>query len=276
MCYIIYNNILGKEQDLVVPVFNRGLMYGDGFFETIIFANGKLQYYDQHYLRLTAAAVASKIELPSTLQKDELKAQIFALIDKNNLGNIQRIRITCWRGGLGLYTPQVNTAEFLITVSVGVLAPPIKQVVGIFEDMYKPYSELSPFKTLSANIYVQAGIARETLQADDMVILGANRTIAECGASNIFFIKDNQLFTPSLFSGCIEGIIRNEIIKWCASNEEICVQKEISITEVLDAEMVFTANVTGLSAIMQIAHKKFATNHLLAEKLFQKFTITPL
>ena len=275
MPYVLYNQQLIKEEDLKLPIHNRGLLYGDGFFETIVFENNELRYYTAHYNRLCSAAMASNIVLPESMSLENLEHQLVALIGKNELDGMQRIRITCWRGGIGLYTPEGNKAEVLMTISQGTNAPEYKQNVGVYNDMYKPYSKLSFCKTLSANIYVQASIARQVMQVDDLIILGCNKVIAECCSSNIFFIQNNSLFTPAIESGCIDGIMRNEILKWCAENGIHCTAVMISIDELSQVEMAFTANVTGLSSIASIAGVQYLTSHPIYERLKEKFNLTP-
>ncbi len=275
MPYALYNQQLIKEDDLKLPIQNRGFLYGDGFFETIVFANNELKYFNAHYARLCKAAKASNIILPASMSLENLEKQLVALIDKNELEGMQRIRITCWRSGLGLYTPEGNTAQVLMTVSQGTTTPACKQNVGVFTDMYKPYSTLSFCKTLSANIYVQASIARQALQLDDLIILGSNKVIAECCSSNIFFIQNKSVFTPTLESGCIDGIMRNEIVKWCSENGIICNEIMITIDELSQFEMAFTANVTGLSSIASIDGINYLTQHPIYERLKEKFNLIP-
>ena len=275
MPYALYNQQFIKEEDLKLPFQNRGFLYGDGFFETIVFANNKLEFFTAHYNRLCKAAKASNIVLPASMSLENLEQQIVTLICKNELEGMQRIRITCWRGGLGLYTPEGNMAEVLITNSQGTTAPTCKQNVGVFTDMFKPYSTLSFCKTLSANIYVQASIARQALQLDDLIILGCNKVIAECCSSNIFFIQNNSLFTPALESGCIDGIMRNEILKWCAENGIHCTEVMITMDELSQVEIAFTANVTGLSSIASIVGVNYQTSHPIYERLKEQFNLIP-
>ena len=122
---------------------------------------------------------------------------------------------------------------------------------------------------------MQASIARQALEVDDMIILGANKIIAECCSSNIFFIQNNILSTPAIESGCIDGIMRNEILKWCAENGIHCTEVMITMDELSQVEMAFTANVTGLSSIASIAGVHYQTSHQIYERLKEKFNLIP-
>lgn len=275
MTYLLYNGSFIKEEDLKLPFLNRGFLYGDGFFETLVFANGELKYFSAHFNRLIRAAKACNVLLPEFLNEAHLKEQLLELVALNKLQGLQRIRITCWRSGLGLFSPEINTADMLVTMSAGQYAVATKPKVEIFRDMYKPYSTLSFCKTLSANIYVQASLARQSLKVDDMIILGDKEFIAECTSSNIFFIKHNQLYTPSLETGCIEGIMRGEILKWCTSNSIPFHEIFFSAEALEQIEMVFTGNVTGLSSIGSVGFHTYSVEHDLFTQLKKQFNFIP-
>lgn len=275
MAYILYNGALLKEEDLKLQFLNRGFLYGDGFFETLVFANGELKYFSAHYHRLIRAAKACHLRLPDFFNEIQLEQQLLELVALNNLKGLQRIRITCWRSGLGLFSPENNNAEMMVTMAKGQYANDTKLKVEIFKDMYKPYSTLSFCKTLSANIYVQASIARQIQGVDDMIILGENESVAECCSSNIFFIINNQLYTPSLMTGCIEGIMRGQIYSWCTSQGIPCHEIFFSIEALKEVQMVFTANVTGLSSVGSIGNNIYSIEHDLFTKLKNKFSLIP-
>jgi len=275
MAYLIYNGVLKKEEDLKLQFLNRGFLYGDGLFETLVFANGELKYFSAHYNRLIRAAKACHIRLPDFLNELNLKQQLLELVALNNLKGLQRIRITCWRSGLGLFSPENNNAEMLVTISQGQYAVETKPKVEIFRDMYKPYSTLSFCKTLSANIYVQASLARQLLGVDDMIILGEKESVAECCSSNIFFIINNQLYTPSIMTGCIEGIMRGQIFNFCTSQGIPYNEIFFSVDALKEVQMVFTANVTGLSSVGCIGNNTYSEEHHLFTKLKNKFSLIP-
>ena len=274
MPYLIFNNDLLPSDEFKISPINRGALYGDGYFETLISVDGKLMYFDAHYERFVAAANACGLILPSHMTAINLKNQIINLLEANNAVGIQRIRITCWRGGQGLYSPETDGMEYLITIQLGRPAAEVKSNIKIFEDMYKPYSVLSFCKTLSANIYVMAARKKMLWNVDDVIILGEKKTIAECSASNIFLINKNIVYTPYLMSGCIAGIMRNQIKDWCIDKQIMLVEKEITIIELMEAEAIFTANVTGISAVAKIENTAFNISHPFLLQIQQKFNLT--
>ena len=91
--------------------------------------------------------------------------------------------------------------------------------------------------------------------------------IAECCASNIFWIKGNQVFTPSLESGCIAGIMREYCLQVFASSSIKIHQVLSPLDEILKADSVFKTNVTGIYQIASIDGNAFENDVELPSKL---------
>ena len=64
---------------------------------------------------------------------------------------------------------------------------------------------LSNLKTTSAIYYVLASIEKQQRGLDDLLILNSNRYPIEACSSNVFIVKDNEIITPPLESGCLDG-----------------------------------------------------------------------
>jgi 4-amino-4-deoxychorismate lyase len=101
---------------------------------------------------------------------------------------------------------------------------------------------------------------RITRKMDEVILLSAKGQVSEAGSSNIFWVKDGAYFTPSLNSGCISGIGRKQIIKKLKQLEMVLIEGEFSPSELLQADKVFTSNVTGISYIEHIGESRFDIN----------------
>jgi 4-amino-4-deoxychorismate lyase len=112
-----------------------------------------------------------------------------------------------------------------------------------------------------------AGIAKNTSGTDDMILLDTNGHISECIASNIFWMKKGHLYTPSLQSACIAGVMRKQILQ-LAAKMAITVQEGLfPISDILEADAVFCSNITCIQAIYQIEDTVFDTKKLPEELL---------
>ncbi|MCU0353355.1 MAG: aminotransferase class IV [Cytophagales bacterium] len=264
---------------------NRAFQYGDGLFETMVLQNGTVRFLTDHHQRLTDGMAVLEMAVPPGLTADYLQKAACDLAKIENPatgGNAQnvdstldgdthslihsfnhsklthRVRLHVWRKPGGLYTPASHEADFLLTVQP--MAPPsvsVKERVIFYEDIRLNHSVVSPFKTGSALAYVMAGLARKKAGADDAILLDTNGFIAECVASNLFWLKNRQLFTPSLDSGCVAGVMRKNVIAWM-KNEDIRVEEGLfKKADLLDAEAVFCCNVAGIQWIRRIGDTVF-------------------
>ena len=252
---------------------NRAFEYGDGVFESLIAHNKTIQFWESHYQRLIDACSALHFELPANFTAFSLESTILALAQKNGLSDFFRIKINVWRQEGGLYTPTQNKTEYLLRVyPYTPKTETIKQKVIFFRDVPLVHSIISPFKTLNSLPYVLAGIAAQKHQAQDAVLLSNEGYIAETIASNIFWIKENQIFTPSLFCGGKRGVMQEKILEKIKNLGISLKIGEFSPEELLQADVVFTSNVAGIEAIDSIGNKKFRTEHQFLD-IFRKLLI---
>jgi branched-chain amino acid aminotransferase/4-amino-4-deoxychorismate lyase len=260
---IIYNFQLAKELSLLPGQGNRAFQYGDGLFETIICLNGHIRFLADHYIRLVNGAKAFYMQVPAAFSLAYLEEQILKLIEVNHLGPDARIRVHVWRKPGGTYTPIHNEIDFCIAAqALSAPAPAIKEKAFFYEDIKLVASPLSRFKTCNALPYVMAGIAMTQRAASDMVLMDVYGHVAECVASNIFWIREGKLYTPGLESGCIEGIMRKQVLQK-ARELQIPVQEGLFTKEdLLRAEAVFCCNVAGIQVIRQVEEVIFEENSL--------------
>ncbi len=244
---LVYNSDILSEAEFSLPPTDRAFQYGDGLFETIRFEGGKLWFWPDHYDRLVRGMTALYIDVPESFSERYLHDLVLTLIDRNNLSDgPARIKLQVWRQPGGLYTPTTHAANWLVTAKPGQpFALTDKPRLGIFRDVRLSPSRFSAFKTLNAIPYVLAGLYRQQHAFDEVVLLDTNGHLAECVASSLFWVKNHQLITPSLESGCIDGIIRRQLLRTQQ------VQEGLFLPTVLEnADAVFCANVSGVQTLL--------------------------
>ncbi|MBF9253748.1 aminotransferase class IV [Pontibacter sp. 172403-2] len=275
--FILYNSIPLKEEELRLPLTNRAFQYNDGFFETMIMEHGRIRFWQDHLARMAEAAAALKIELFQSINADKLLAQLLQLSEQNNASNYGRIKVKVWRDGAGLYTPQTNAAAWLATAQQA--APPhdLPLQVGICKTVTTQPSPFSAFKGPNALVYVMAAHEKAQAQYDDMLLLSPGGAVAELISSNIFWFRENTLFTPALENGCINGIVRRNILRWAAAQAVPVVECCLAPAVLQDASVVFSANVTGIRILNLLASWQLPDAHPQLEKLRQAlFPVVPL
>ncbi|WP_114778897.1 aminotransferase class IV [Botryobacter ruber] len=269
--HLLYNGQLLQEKDLRLPLTNRAFQYNDGFFETVIVKDGQLRCWQDHQDRLQAAARALQLALPQALQQPLLlQEQLQQLIRQNNATAYGRLKLKVWRSGAGLYTPETTTADWLATAAPATTPTAAPLRVGRCRGVRTSFSPFSFFKGPNALLYVMAGLEKKAKGTDDMLLLSTEGHAAELASANLFWIKEGSLYTPALGTGCVNGILRRNILRWCKA-AGVTVQEEFATPDQLvAADAAFAANVTGIRSIAQVEEMVFNPEHPLVTWLQQQ------
>ncbi len=134
-----------------------------------------------------------------------------------------------WRSEGGFYSPENNKFEFIISCAPLHLASEVKERVRIYPENINVSTTTSEFKPLSASKYVSAGLFKNKNNLDDVIILGQNDVISEALYSNLFWEKDQHIFTPSLETGCVDGVMRSVILSKEKNIKEVSYNKSAVI-----------------------------------------------
>lgn len=242
---------------------NRAFRYGDGLFETIRCHKTIPLFFDQHYDRLIRGMAILKLSVADLPGPDMFKSYIERLIVRNRIFYDARVRISVFRRSGGLYTPENNRPAWLIEATPlpnkGFLLNDRGLKIGTFDGFPKAWSLTAPFKTLSATPYILAGIYKKENHLDDCLILNQNNKWIEAISSNLFWTKDQVLYTPSVAAGCVDGIMRKQVLKFAALNN-IPVKETTGATkeELLNADELFLSNaIQGIQWVVAFENKRY-------------------
>ncbi|KAA9325212.1 aminotransferase class IV [Adhaeribacter soli] len=259
MKYILYNFELIPESKLQIQLSNRAFQYNDGAFETMLFINGKVRFLEDHLARLQKAAKVLQIELPEILfQPETVALWVEKLIQENQLQGRIRLKLKIWRSGTGLYTPEENTAEVLISAAPQIQTPAIIEKADFAESVRTHFSSYSFFKGPNSLQYVLAGCEKQQRNLEEIILLSSEGYVSECLASNIFWIWNETVFTPEIRTGCVAGVMRENLLRVFQA-ESLAFQEGFYLTEeLLQAETVFTSNAAGIKILQQIGTTEFS------------------
>lgn len=265
------NSFLIEKGEKLFNTGNRSFKYGDGIFETIKVVDNKMLFWDEHYNRLKQGIKLLKID-KDRFDKKTWKQEIDQLIYKNHY-KFAKLRLTVYRESPGLYTPMANNLGFVIE---GVrydrkdfTYKPEGISLGVYQDMGKAIDLLSNCKTTSALVYVMASIYKKEQGLGDMVVLNSLGNVCETSNANIFYIKDKNIFTPALNQGCVEGVFRSQVLKYCRDQEINVEEKEVTVQELQNADEIFVTNV--ISGVQGIANFQGKSKKQEFLKQFQSF-----
>lgn len=255
--------LLAKEVNFLNQE-NRGLRYGDSLFETIRVVNGKVFFWEEHYLRLMASMRILRMEIPMNFTMEYLEDQIVKTIKVNNL-EMQpvRVRMTVFRKNGGLYTPDTNTVSFLIEVkalhSPFYILETAAYEVELFKDFYVNPDMLSSLKTNNKILNVVGSIFAKENKYQNCLLLNTNKSVVEALNGNLFLIKGNVIKTPPISDGCLNGIIRNKLMAILTKIEDYTLSEEsISPFELQKADELFITNtIVGIQPITKYRKKDY-------------------
>lgn len=241
-----------------LPLPNRGLGFGDGFFETMVFVKGRLRFAAAHLGRMQQAAAGLHLELPAALARPEaLATSLGALLTALSLP-AARVRLQVWRSGGGLYTPETNAAEWLATAVPYVAnnAPVLR--ADFAQETHAVHSPLSFCKGPQAWLYVRAAQERQRRALDEIILCDGSGHVAEAGAAAIFWMKNGALFTPALNTGCVAGVRRAQVLQLAQAEGVACHEGLFKQSHLLAADSAFTANVAAVRPVQRIGSHVFA------------------
>lgn len=230
---------------------NRGMNFGDGLFETMIFDGSKIRFLDYHLDRLTRGLemLNLKADQSSVLRLEEW------IVSKYS-GEKLRIRWNFFRNGSGKYSPQTKEIAQTLQIQPFSPAPEVKAAASFAETISLFPYPWSPFKTLNSLPYVMAAQERQERGLDEIILLDYTGKVAEASASNIFWRKGKKVFTPALSCGGIDGVGRRAII---SKIPRLITEGVFGPNDLLKAEQVWVSNVTGISYLEKIDSLEFST-----------------
>jgi len=244
--YINYNGKLFLETENIFSANNRAFKYGDAIFETIRIINGKLIFLSDHFERLQKGINFLQMKT-CNLNFEELTKQMEELIVKNNINKGGRLRITVFREAEGFYIPLNQSCGYVIEVKPIDLNHYKLNSAGLTIDIYNTYkrstSKLSNIKTTNDIPQILAGLYTIENQLDDCIILNKHNRIVETTSSNIFLYKKNNIYTPSLDEGCMDGVMRKQILRIAEKLKINIFEGMLNANVLLQTDEVFLTNV---------------------------------
>lgn len=266
------------EDYTILTSNNRGYAYGDALFETIKTSHGKLLFWEDHYFRLMASMRIMRMEIPMNFTMEFLESEIQKTLESNMLLNLSsRVKLMVHRNEGGLYTPGTNDVSFIIAVK------PIEDDFYLFQnqsyevDLFKDYfiapSLLSTLKTNNKALNVVGSIYAKENNLDNCLVLNTDKNVIEALNGNVFIVKGNVIKTPPISDGCLNGIMRKQIINILKKEPDYeLVEGSISPFELQKADNLFITNViVGIQPITKYRKKVFETQ--VTKMLIQKLNV---
>ena len=267
-----------QTTEACVGTDNRGLNYGDAVFETLRVSGSKIFFWEDHYFRLMASMRILRMEIPITFTLEFLEEEVLKVVhtisEKNSSYNI---KILVWRKAGGKYGPITNDIDYVVTGSrIDVpfyMLNETKYEVELFKDHYVTSGLLSTLKSNNKIIHVLGSIFAEENDYQNCLLLNETKMIVEALNGNLFLVNGNKIKTPPLLDGCLNGILRKQIIAICKQLPDYTLEEaSISPFELQKADEMFITNV--ISGIQPSAkYRKKEYSNTVARDLLTKINV---
>ena len=255
------NGNLVPSSDIGLSFFNRGFSYGDALFETVKAVGDKLLFWEDHYFRLMASMRLLRMEIPMTYTPEYFVEQFLQLIKAQDVNShAWRLRLTVFRDSGGRYTPNHNRVAFVIVCESlpqdRFLDEVVKYRVDLYKDHYVQAAMLPNLKTNNKILNVLGSIFAKENDLDNCILVNDNKEVVEALQSNLFLLFGQEIHTPPLTSGCLDGIIRKQIIRMAKELDLTFKERVINPFDLQKAdELWLTNSIQGIRAVTNYRRK---------------------
>jgi len=271
---IFFNGEIVSEDQAAMSPLSRGIFYGDGCFETLRGYAGKYLHLELHMKRLAAACDYLGLTIPYSY--GELREILHKLLSANNYTHSGCvIRIQVWRKGRGFMDLQNKDAHILIQASA---LRHLKESVQLKTSSLASIPEASLSRRYKLSNFLNYSLShREAVEQgfDQALMLNREGFVSETSVANIFWIKDDEFFTPSEKADMLPGVTR-QIVCWLLEENNNSLQSgEFVKKQLLAADAVFITNsVQEIIPVSSIDGTRYDTEHKkihILKELFEHY-----
>ena len=239
---IYINGKIIPKEEAVISVFDHGFMYGLGLFETFRVYDGHPFLLDDHLRRLNNSL--KEMNIAKSFSREEAILIIQSLLESNQLQNAYiRWNVSAGNGLIGLQTEAYQDPNTIVYIKPLPKIPKWTEKTGQVITM--PRNTPEGEYRLKSHHYLNNVLAKREVGESGTIeglFLTKEGFVAEGITSNIFWIKKDELFTPSIETGILNGITRQFILK-LADKMGLKIQEGFfSLKELEEADEVFATN----------------------------------
>ena len=214
---VFLNGALIPEGQAMIPVQDRGFLYGDGLFETLRVSHGRVFRWGSHWQRLSRGLDLLRIRLP--FDSEALGRHAADLIAANSLQDgLLRLAVSRGIGHRG-YSPRGADSPTLVMTVTPALAPALTQPLAwwviLSRHRLPGATPLSECKTANKLLQVLARMEADDAGRDEALLTDADGFLAEGTSGNLFWIRDGAVEHPPEEVGALPGVSGGVIRELC-------------------------------------------------------------
>jgi branched-chain amino acid aminotransferase len=230
------------QEEALVSVTDRGLLLGDGLFETMAVYDRRVFDLDAHLERL--ASGLGILGFAQSVDIAKLSAGIAHYIAAEDVNYaVLRVTVTRGSGPRGLAPPEAPHPTIFMTLSP--MAPGRRAPVSLHLATATRRNEHSPLSRVKALSYLDNLLAFSEARAhgaDDALLLNTRGMIACATVANLFTIREGRLETPPISDGALPGTMRALVLSLAPQAGLVPVETSLRVEDLAKADEVFLTN----------------------------------
>jgi branched-subunit amino acid aminotransferase/4-amino-4-deoxychorismate lyase len=219
-----------------ISSLDNSLLYAEGLFETFLAIGDTAAFVKEHLQRLRKGAKVIGIKLP--VGESTLKQWMTEVLCAHP-ARIKRLRLTVTSGESAVWSGRKGAPQILLAARQFAI-PEFPYKLHISEFRVDQESLFRRIKTISYAINAAALKNAHSAGCDDALLL--------ITSANIFWVRNNRLYTPPLNAGCLEGITRRVILREAKKLGSVIAEKNCRLSDLADADEVFISSSLKLVA----------------------------
>jgi len=239
---ILHNDRIIPVEEVRLSPVQAGLLTGLGVFTTLRLYHGRPFHFDLHWHRM--ARDAHRLEVPLCFEEPTVRHAIVRLAAVNNRQE-GAVRLSFIKNSGGLWTPSPD-------------CPPTDLLAFTYELKAWPAVHrlrLQPMAIFAAGIYTGTKMLSwapntaflDKARADgfdDALLLNEKGQLAECTSANVFLVRDGQVSTPPLSSGCLAGVTRSILFEIAPTAGVRIIEQDLTPEYLASAQEFFISSTT--------------------------------
>lgn len=250
--FVCFNRKIINAENTSISALSSASLYGKGIFTTLAIIDKKPFLWEKHWRRLKENANKLKLDL-SNFSEEEIKNFLLETIEINNFVN-GRARITFFDESpskIWNFESEKQTSFLIVTADRRETKNDLRLTVSPFS-----INSRSPLANVKSCNYFEKILALEEAKNRgfyEAVQLNERGKIVSACMGNIFWMKNEKLFTPSLETGCLRGTMRDFLME----NFEVAeVESDPEILKTADAIFLTSAGI-GIVQVFEFDEKRF-------------------
>jgi len=246
---VYLNGEVIDEREALIPAADRGVLFGDGVFETVRAYGGRPFRMDRHLERLREGCGELRIGgVPADAEIVEAVAELYRI---NVASGDAYIRVTLtggrFDGNRGLERPGPPNVHIMVKPFEGYPREWYERGMRLVVSDVRA-NDGSPLSRIKSTSYLDKLIARQEARdrgADDALILNSRGYLAEATSSNLFLVRRGKLATPAEECGLLPGITREAVMELCEEYGLVCETGLFTPQDLVRADEAFLTVTTG-------------------------------